>query len=203
MAYLHDYCDAFGLWPLIQFGTRVTLVQRVPVATKAPPPAAAPSVGDDSGVTEDVWGDVVYDVTLENVPPADHDDTQRASSSAQPSGGACSEVLRFDAVCVCSGLHNTPTTPPIRQVERFAGLVLHSSVYRLRDIFRDKRVLVVGCGETGMLGLPSIRDGLGADTRAYYCTCVGVLCVACMYLRFHMWVLYNHTRVRVPVHMRT
>ena len=35
-------------------------------------------------------------------------------------------------------------------METFTGVALHSSEYKDKSIFKDKKVLVVGCGETGM-----------------------------------------------------
>lgn len=59
----------------------------------------------------------------------------------------------FDAIAVCSGLHNVPIVPDattIPNLDKFRGQILHSSQYRNRDIFHGKRVLIVGCGETAM-----------------------------------------------------
>ncbi|KAL3933872.1 MAG: hypothetical protein SGPRY_000093 [Prymnesium sp.] len=61
-----------------------------------------------------------------------------------------SKEMRVDAVCVCSGLHEVPHVPAIDGIETFGGTVLHSAQYKQRDIFAGKRVLVIGCGETGM-----------------------------------------------------
>ena len=55
-----------------------------------------------------------------------------------------------DAVCVCSGLHEVPYVPAIPGLDWFEGTVLHSSEYKDKSLFAGKRVLVVGCGETGM-----------------------------------------------------
>jgi len=55
----------------------------------------------------------------------------------------------FNAVAICSGLHNIPFTPIVKGIEHFKGISIHSSEYKERSIFRRKRVLIVGCGETG------------------------------------------------------
>jgi cation diffusion facilitator CzcD-associated flavoprotein CzcO len=52
----------------------------------------------------------------------------------------------FDYLMVCSGHHREPLMPAYRG--RFSGKILHSSRYRRPDIFRDKRVLVVGGGNS-------------------------------------------------------
>ena len=60
------------------------------------------------------------------------------------------EPRLVDAVCVCSGLHEVPYVPAIPGLDWFEGTVLHSSEYKDKSLFAGKRVLVVGCGETGM-----------------------------------------------------
>ena len=55
----------------------------------------------------------------------------------------------FDFVIVCSGLHNVPKLPQIEGLDSFSGKVIHSSEYKEPSLFRDKRVLIVGSGETG------------------------------------------------------
>jgi cation diffusion facilitator CzcD-associated flavoprotein CzcO len=35
-------------------------------------------------------------------------------------------------------------------METFSGSVLHSAQYKQKELFAGKRVLVLGCGETGM-----------------------------------------------------
>ena len=65
---------------------------------------------------------------------------------ASPNGVTSSKV--FDAVCVCSGLHEVPHRPALPG--DFSGELLHSSEYKDKSLFAAKRVLVVGTGETGM-----------------------------------------------------
>jgi len=57
------------------------------------------------------------------------------------------ETISCGAVCVCSGLHNVASVPSL---PGFTGTALHSSQYKAQSIFAGKRVLVVGCGETGL-----------------------------------------------------
>ncbi|CAK8993082.1 Monooxygenase PC-14 (Penitrem biosynthesis cluster 1 protein PC-14) [Durusdinium trenchii] len=59
-------------------------------------------------------------------------------------------VERYDAVCVCSGLHNVPSMPEIPGLDKFEGETKHSSQYKDKSEFAGKRVLVVGSGETGL-----------------------------------------------------
>ena len=53
---------------------------------------------------------------------------------------------RFDQLLVCSGHHFDPAIPSYPG--RFSGETLHSHSYKRAEIFRDKRVLVVGGGNS-------------------------------------------------------
>lgn len=54
----------------------------------------------------------------------------------------------FDAVVVATGHQAEPAHPEFR--ERFEGEYLHSHAYRVPEPFRDKRVLVVGTGNSAL-----------------------------------------------------
>ena len=54
----------------------------------------------------------------------------------------------YDAVCISTGHHWKPRHPSFPG--RFSGSVLHSHDYRTPDLFRGKRVLVVGIGNSGV-----------------------------------------------------
>lgn len=56
----------------------------------------------------------------------------------------------FDAVMVCNGHYHTPFIPVIKGVETFIGEELHSHDYREPSIFKNKRVLVIGAGPSGI-----------------------------------------------------
>ncbi len=55
----------------------------------------------------------------------------------------------FDAVAICSGLHQHPYVPPFEGIESFTGTVLHGANYRRPSQLTGKKVLVVGAGESG------------------------------------------------------
>jgi dimethylaniline monooxygenase (N-oxide forming) len=56
---------------------------------------------------------------------------------------------RFDAVALCSGLHQHPYVPQLPGLESYAGVVLHGAEYRRPSQIAGKKVLVVGAGESG------------------------------------------------------
>ena len=125
--YLKAYADKHDLWSLITFGARIESITR-------------------QG-KEGVGGP--YSLRIRPEPTARHRaeaypvDEPRATQ-------AVAETRIFDAVCVCSGLHEAPYVPQIVGLERFEGEVLHSADYKDSATFAGKRVLVIGCGETGM-----------------------------------------------------
>ncbi|XP_073120404.1 probable indole-3-pyruvate monooxygenase YUCCA4 [Henckelia pumila] len=51
---------------------------------------------------------------------------------------------------VATGENAEPNVPEIHGIERFRGPVLHTSVYKSGSEFQKQRVLVVGCGNSGM-----------------------------------------------------
>src|SRR5262245_2000685 len=55
----------------------------------------------------------------------------------------------YDAVAICSGLHQYPHVPHIPGQESFTGVLLHGAQYRRPAQVAGKRVLVVGAGESG------------------------------------------------------
>jgi dimethylaniline monooxygenase (N-oxide forming) len=56
---------------------------------------------------------------------------------------------RFDAVAVCSGLHQHPHAPRFPGQETFAGTTMHGARYRRPAQVAGRRVLIVGAGESG------------------------------------------------------
>ncbi len=66
---------------------------------------------------------------------------------------------RFDAVALCSGLHQHPHTPRFPGQETFTGEIIHGAWYRRPAQATGKRVLIVGAGESGA--------DLAAEVSAY------------------------------------
>lgn len=59
------------------------------------------------------------------------------------------EEHEYDALVVANGHHNEPNFPNYHFRDKFDGSVIHSSSYRYREEYRDKKVLVVGIGNSG------------------------------------------------------
>ncbi|KAJ0031456.1 hypothetical protein Pint_12733 [Pistacia integerrima] len=51
---------------------------------------------------------------------------------------------------IATGENAEPVTPEIAGIEKFNGPVVHTSEYKSGSEFRNQRVLVVGCGNSGM-----------------------------------------------------
>jgi dimethylaniline monooxygenase (N-oxide forming) len=60
-----------------------------------------------------------------------------------------SEILTFDGVLVCNGHFSVPNTPKFEGIELFKGQQVHSHDYRVPEIFKDQKVLVIGGGSSG------------------------------------------------------
>ncbi|KMT16867.1 hypothetical protein BVRB_2g043460 [Beta vulgaris subsp. vulgaris] len=53
-------------------------------------------------------------------------------------------------VIVATGENAEPLIPEIQGVEKFQGKLIHTSLYKSGNEFRNQRVLVIGCGNSGM-----------------------------------------------------
>uniref|UniRef100_A0A182NVD2 Flavin-containing monooxygenase n=1 Tax=Anopheles dirus TaxID=7168 RepID=A0A182NVD2_9DIPT len=56
----------------------------------------------------------------------------------------------FDFLLVCNGHYHTANVPHVQGSDRFRGQQLHSHDYRCAAHFKDKAVLVIGAGPSGM-----------------------------------------------------
>ncbi|KAK7416725.1 hypothetical protein QQX98_005051 [Neonectria punicea] len=63
----------------------------------------------------------------------------------------------FDKVVVATGINSRPHLPELDGVEQFEGEILHSRAFKRPELFKGKKVVVVGMGNTG------------ADTAAALC----------------------------------
>lgn len=91
-----------------------------------------------------------YDVTLQ----VDGDDSHPKNE-------------HWDAVAVCSGLHNVPRIPAFKGQDMFSGTILHSCNYKEPSIFRDKHVLIIGTGETAFdLGYAAATNNAASVTMS-------------------------------------
>lgn len=92
----------------------------------------------------DLQPHIRFNTTVETVRESP---SNRWSVRIRDSEGAREET--FDAVAICSGLHQNPHTPDLPGQESFSGETMHASQYRRPAQIVGKRVLVVGAGESG------------------------------------------------------
>ncbi|OMO80573.1 Pyridine nucleotide-disulfide oxidoreductase, class-II [Corchorus olitorius] len=60
----------------------------------------------------------------------------------------CEYISRW--LIVATGENAEPSIPDIPGIDKFNGPVVHTSLYKSGSEFRNKRVLVIGCGNSGM-----------------------------------------------------
>lgn len=51
---------------------------------------------------------------------------------------------------VATGENAVEVVPQIEGIEEFGGIIMHTSRYKSGDVFKGKKILVVGCGNSGM-----------------------------------------------------
>lgn len=76
----------------------------------------------------------------------------------------------FDGVMIANGTLHTPNQPDLPG--EFTGELMHSADYRSPDVFRDKRVLIIGCGNSGAdIAVDAVHHARSVDMslrRGYY-----------------------------------
>jgi cation diffusion facilitator CzcD-associated flavoprotein CzcO len=59
------------------------------------------------------------------------------------------ETSRYAGVIIANGILSEPSIPEFEGQDKFEGEILHTASYRRADIFRGRKVLIVGCGNSG------------------------------------------------------
>ncbi|GGY60684.1 flavin-containing monooxygenase [Marinobacter zhanjiangensis] len=80
------------------------------------------------------------------------------------------QTRTFDGVMIANGTLHTPNKPPLPG--EFTGELMHSADYRSPEVFRDKRVLIIGCGNSGAdIAVDAVHHARSVDMslrRGYY-----------------------------------
>jgi dimethylaniline monooxygenase (N-oxide forming) len=129
LAYLNGYARHFSLHPRIHLSTNVETLRLDPVKGTWTLRASSRATG-----VQPISTDLIDLQDCGEGPPA------------VPDGG---QTFEFDHVAICSGVNIRPVLPPFPGVECFQGTILHSSEVRNAEVFRGRRVLIVGLGESG------------------------------------------------------
>ncbi|KAI1774974.1 FAD/NAD(P)-binding domain-containing protein [Hypoxylon cercidicola] len=76
-------------------------------------------------------------------------------------------VLQFEKVVVAHGCESVPSFPSMPNRHKFSGIVIHSQAFRNPAQFNDKRVLVVGNGNTACEASVSLSKHAAKVYQAY------------------------------------
>ena len=122
LAYLRDYARHFDLYPHVEFNLGVEEITPLPL----PPSPNTKGRGIEVHPSErSEWGrDLGWGVTLSN-----------------------GETRLYKGVIIANG-HNWDAKYPLYG-GTFSGETIHSAQYKTPDIFKDKRVLIIGAGNSG------------------------------------------------------
>lgn len=105
------------------------------------------SYADHFGVTKHVK--TRHDV-VQVTPAADYDTTGRWDVVVRDLEANADRTETFDAVSVCVGHHVYPNVPHFKGQEKFHGNIVHTHSLKNADKFRDRRVAVVGIGNSAV-----------------------------------------------------
>lgn len=103
---------------------------------------------------QDVRGLIKFCFQVSRISPAPRDGRDKWLLEAHST--VTSETFKdtFDAVVIANGHYATPSTPGIKNIEEFHQaypfIISHSKQYRTPDPFKDKKVIVVGNGPSGI-----------------------------------------------------
>ncbi|RZO86844.1 MAG: NAD(P)/FAD-dependent oxidoreductase [Oceanococcus sp.] len=80
------------------------------------------------------------------------------------------QTRRFDGLMLCNGTLHEPNQPPLPGA--FSGQVMHSSAYKSAQMLDGKRVLIIGCGNSGAdIAVDAVHRAASVDMslrRGYY-----------------------------------
>nr|XP_054930114.1 flavin-containing monooxygenase 5-like [Dermacentor andersoni] len=105
------------------------------------------SYADHFGVTKHVK--TRHDV-VQVTPAADYEKTGRWDVLVRDLEANTDRTDTYDAVAVCVGHHVYPNVPHFKGQEKFRGRIVHTHSLKNADTFRDRRVAVIGIGNSGL-----------------------------------------------------
>lgn len=100
------------------------------------------SYADHFGLREHIW----FGSEIERI---DSVDRGRFDVTVKPMSGSAARRLRYAAVVIANGHNWDPYLPEYPGQQAFRGEIMHSVSYQDSSALRDKKVLVVGAGNSG------------------------------------------------------
>jgi hypothetical protein len=100
------------------------------------------SYADHFGLREHIW----FGSEIERVEPVDRG---RFDVVVKPASGSAARRLRYAAVVIANGHNWDPYLPEFPGQQAFRGEIIHSVSYNDSNQLRDRKVLVVGAGNSG------------------------------------------------------
>ncbi|XP_065288865.1 flavin-containing monooxygenase 5-like [Dermacentor albipictus] len=105
------------------------------------------SYADHFGVTKHVK---TRHEVVQITPAADYEKTGRWDVLVRDLEANTYRTDTYDAVSVCVGHHVHPNVPHFKGQEKFRGRIVHTHSLKNADTFRDRRVAVIGIGNSGL-----------------------------------------------------
>lgn len=130
LEYLYSYAARFELFSHIHCSTQVSSVHRD---------------ADTGSWKVRVQGVAEDTITPRHQVPAAYSDI----ASSSPPAPAQEQEFEVDHVAVCAGANRHGSAPTWPGLDDFGGELMHSSSYWRPERFADRRVLIVGLGESG------------------------------------------------------
>ncbi|CAN7937602.1 unnamed protein product [Ixodes hexagonus] len=151
--------SAEGL-PSVMKSTVINSSKEMSAFSDFPPPKEAPnfmhhtkmlayirSYADHFGITDRI---ILHHEVLRVTPTEDYDATGRWDVVVKDLNTGIERKETFDAVMVAAGHHGFPNMPIFKGQEKFKGKITHTQSIKVPDQFKDRRVAVVGIGNSGV-----------------------------------------------------
>lgn len=105
----------------------------------------------DVGDQFDCFKHIIYNREVTKVKrSADYEDTGKLDVTVKNTETGEVTEETFDAVFVCIGHITYPKIPDFPGMDKFKGVVMHTHSLKRVDMFKDKKVVVVGIGCSGL-----------------------------------------------------
>ncbi|KAF8777028.1 Dimethylaniline monooxygenase [N-oxide-forming] like protein [Argiope bruennichi] len=150
--------DVHGLGSVMK-STIINSSKEVSAFSDFPPPKEFPNYMHNSKMIRyiemyaenfDLTRHITFEHEVKSIEQAsDFEETGRWVVTVQKNGSSQPFQETFDGVMVCAGHHVFPIIPKFPGQEKFKGRIIHTHSYKRPNGYEDKKVLVVGVGNSG------------------------------------------------------